>query len=71
MNSTDLLLDVNVLHVTQLCLALGVHSTIVAVNGSLLPARQLVLGKGLSGYGIENIAALAGKTLEVVGNINM
>jgi hypothetical protein len=41
------------------------------MNSSLLPARQLVLRKRLSGHGIENIAALAGKTLEVVGNINM
>lgn len=38
-NSADLIFDVNVLHMTQLCLALGIHGAIVAVDGSLLSAR--------------------------------
>lgn len=62
-NGTDLVLDVNVLHVSQLCLALSVHGTIVAVYSSLLSTRQLVLGNCLPSHRVKDVAALAGKTL--------
>lgn len=70
-NGTDLLLNVNVLHMTQLSLTLSVHGTIIAVDSSLLSARQLVLGNCLPGHGVEDVATLAGKTLEVVCDVNM
>ncbi|KAI6775105.1 hypothetical protein HG530_001863 [Fusarium avenaceum] len=69
-DGTDLFLDVNILHMAKLGLALSVHCAVVTVDGGLLSARQFIFRKSLSGNWVEDVATLAGKTLEVVGDIN-
>jgi translation elongation factor EF-Tu-like GTPase len=41
------------------------------VDGGLLSARQFIFRKSLSGNWVEDVATLAGKTLEVVGDIDV
>lgn len=69
MDGADLLLDVDALHHLQArAVALLQRRAVVARSG-LLAARLLLLGQRLARVPVEQVAALAGEALEVVGYV--
>lgn len=70
-DGANLLLDVDILHMAELCLCLDVWVAVEAVDGGLLPTGKLILGQGLAGDRVEDIASLAGEALEIVGHIDV
>ena len=57
------------LALSALCSRLSVQTAVVTPHFNALPAVLFLLGDTLAGDGVENIRALRGKTLEVVGHV--
>ncbi len=68
MNSTDLLLDIDILHHVQPAIALLNRLPIIA-RRRLLPSSEFLLRDGLAGDAVEQIAPLARQPFEVVGYV--
>lgn len=69
MNSPDLLLHVNILHHIQTTIALLGRNAIID-RSRLLPPRELLFRDDrLASDAVEEIAALAGEALKVVGDV--
>lgn len=60
MNRPNLLFDIDVLHMTELCLCFALWVPIEALDGCLFPPYKLVFCDGLSGNGIKYVTSLAG-----------
>lgn len=70
-DGTNLLLHVETLQMVHVRLALPFRVAVKAVHSSLFAAYELVLGDGLASDGVKHVAALARKSLQVVGNVGM
>lgn len=69
MNSPNLLLHIDILHHVQSPIPLLWGHTIIT-RSSLLPSRKFLFrDHGLTGNAVEEITALTGKPLEVVGDV--
>lgn len=68
MNSPNLLLHINILHNIQPLIAPLYGCPIITLLGPLSP-RKLLFRDGLTGYAVEEIAALGCETLEIVGYV--
>ena len=68
MNSTDLLLHVDILDHVKPPVSLFYRGAIVAICG-LFSSRCLLFGDGLACYTIKQIAPLTCEPLEIVGHI--
>jgi hypothetical protein len=67
MNLPDLLLNIHVLHLRQPRCVFALRLPIIARCG-LLPSRCFLLSNGLAGHAVEDVAALRGEALEVIGD---
>ena len=70
MNLPYLLLNINALHLLQLRRIASTNIRLPVIGGrSLLAARGFLLADGLARDAVEDVAALRGEALEVVGDV--
>lgn len=70
-NGPNLLLHVETLHVVHLGLAFALCISIKTLNGGLFPPRKFIFADCLAGYRVEDVAALARQSLQVVGHVGV
>ena len=66
---TYLLFDIRAVRLLQPDSIATVKTSVITVNGSLLPARSFLFSDRLPSHRIEDVSPLTGKALEIIGDV--
>lgn len=70
-NCPNLLVDIDILQVVEMSFALPFQMPVKALDGCLLSSGLFILRERVPCRGVEDVAPLTGKPLQVVGDVDM